>query len=159
MNRGLIIGIVVLIIIALFGIFVLSGGSDRSDAPTNSPKEVYLAYHAEFENINNLDDYISLLNKYGTKEVKSQLYKFDEYKGVLGESTIALLKSSTPKLSEFTNIDEKISGNDATLVITTANSKTGNVILLKEDNAWKIVKADWNTNVSVTYTKNYTIAK
>ena len=141
----------ILVVVGAIVIFSGNSGSSAGDDP-NSPKNVYLAYHGEFEKINTFDDYIALLNKYGTEEVKSQLYKFEEYKSLFGEKTMSLLKSSTPKISEFTDIKETISGNDATLVISTSGSKQGLVILQKEDDSWKIVKADWNNSISANYT-------
>ena len=134
---------------------MLGNGNEATSTNTNtnepsagsgaSPKEIYLSYHREFDQMKSFDEYIALVKKYGSREFTGKLSQFDSYPQELKDTTFALVKSSSPKTSDFTNIQETISGDTATLVISTSNPKlTGNIKLKKENGVWKLIEDHWS---------------
>lgn len=166
MNKGVIIGIIVMIIVGVFGTFFFFGTEGDSNLIKNSkiseitssstPKEVYLAYHNEFDNMNNFNDFVVLVNKYGAEEIRNQLSRFDQYTPEQRDQAFSVLKESTPKTSEFKDIQENIAGEMATLVILTEGTTKGDIEFRNENGLWRLTKDDW-TRTEIRYTNNSTI--
>ena len=163
MNKG-VIGLVagVVIVVVIFGIFMFSSSNDNTLTDTNvnslinqpsaesgaGPKEVYLAYHKEFDQMKNFDDYITLTKKYAPGEVIDKLSQFDSYTKELKTATFTLVKSLSPKTSDFTNVQETITGDSAILSISTSDPKsTGSIKLKKENGVWKVMNENWSQAV------------
>ena len=117
---------------------------------SEDPKEAYLAMRAEFEKIKTFDEFYAFSLKYGSTAQLGKLQKDKAQIDALGvemkNGLVAAMKSLMPTLSEIKDIKVVISGNKATLTVSTADpSEKGTVILMKEGGVWKLDNESWKT--------------
>ncbi len=118
--------------------------------PVGSPKDAYLAFRSELELADTVDKYLAVFVRYGTKVKQEQLNRQKsslESLGSQGDILTALRGTPVPVLDGTENIQEQITDEKSTLTVTkTSGRSTGTVILLPEDNQWKISEEVWVEN-------------
>jgi len=113
-----------------------------------SPKESYTEMKEVFDKIAKYEDLKDFYYKYGSQEKISEFNKTDLQTLSLPESfkeqIVSLVKSSIPFLEEITNISESIENDQAILNVGSIISDLkGIVILIREDDAWKLDSEGW----------------
>jgi hypothetical protein len=115
--------------------------------PTSSvistPREIYIKLRTEFDAAKNFDEALAVTIKYSTSKdaamyTEQARLTSDEVKLQMYPS----LKAMIPLLSTIKIVGENISGNIATLSVT-SGSKVGVVTLEKEGGVWKMKSESW----------------
>ncbi len=125
-----------------------SSSPSQSPVSSKGPKDSFLAMKKEFDNIKTFADLDAYTRKYSSA---AQVAKLDASKAQLDampaaqkDQLVALAMAVSPKSSSITTIQESVTGNTATLMVSTTNPKvTGTVNMVMENGQWKIEKEAW----------------
>ena len=122
----------------------------QEDLSKLSPKDMWLKIRKEIDDAKNIDAFVTVNMKYGSKENvdywNSQMGQYNAMPQSFKDSIFSMIKNALPTLDKI-NIDgikEEIVGDKATLKIETKDSKEkGEVNLIKEDGIWKLEQEAW----------------
>lgn len=163
---GIIIGVALIIILGAYLIGKSAGKPSRELSEENNiknlediqpakisgePKEVYLKYRRDFDKTENFNEFLVVMKRYDSSEYYGQLERYSsaspEGRAISQDflnSLFLVLKNASPKTNDFTNIEQRIEGDLAFLVVhTTSPQLNGNVIMIKENGYWKIQEDHW----------------
>lgn len=108
------------------------------------PKAVYMNYKEEFDKAESYSEYAALVRKYGSSDAIEKIDKASVPMSMLN-SAFEMMKSVAPTASDFASVDEQITGDTATLSITTKDGESsGTISMVKEDGVWKVQKDSWS---------------
>lgn len=112
------------------------------------PKEKYFEFREKWDGAKNLEELNNAIMEYGSKNRLAEMEKlngqFESMPEPVKKNLFASVKSKIPALREIADIQVKISGDKATLKITTANpEKTGEAAMIVEDSEWKLDSENW----------------
>lgn|SRR3989344_2459402 len=116
------------------------------------PEEAYLRMKAEFDKTQTFSDIYAFTLKYGTKsniaKIQAQKNQIDALPQEFKDSLVAQMKALNPTLSEITTIQATTNGNNSTLKVSSTKPGTaGTVLMVYEDNEWKIDKESWKQSL------------
>jgi hypothetical protein len=112
------------------------------------PREKYLEIRNAWDNAKNFDELKEMLLAYSSKnhsaEIKKLEEQFESVPASFRQGLFIFMKSKIPTAKEITNIGVRISGDKATLEITTTNPKQkGIVVMIMENGEWKLDNENW----------------
>lgn len=111
----------------------------------------YLVMHDEFTKVKNYADLEAFMMKYGSSEKIAEMEagreQLDSLPPEFKENIVSMMLQNVPFSQEFTDISEKIDGNNAVLTITTNASVTGTITMVLENGVWKLVESSWSNKL------------
>lgn len=119
------------------------------------PKQSYMEMKAEFDRAVNFNSFESVVIKYGSKNKIAQLERekrqVENTEGSSNETITSLtLRMAMPKLAVLDAIKVDVNGNTATLTTATSDlTKKGTIIMVKENNIWKLGSEIWEENQKI----------
>lgn len=121
--------------------------STLEDLIVISPQQVYQNYNKELAGITSFEQYFVLISKYGSQYKIEQVdteKRLAEVSVDKGQSTLNVIKQSTPIIDNNSSVSEFVEGDSAVLQITLADlQSTGNINFVLENGQWKLDSEIW----------------